>query len=218
MKNIVKQTALLLSMLFISSGIMAQENTQFKSAEEAANKGKQDLLEVLKSGRDLNLGVTADQLERSKPGKLVMRKMLSFEKLLDLSNAQSLDEIIAPMVSGASIVPFMLDGKVVTVIQVAEADGSWKLVGLAGEVLSKELTMVMQSSGSSEVIIYEVPNLRTQVYAVKKDGREVYYTNYQGNSLRQPIAQAKLFDMLQTDAKSFQAEFGDKIKEQRLVR
>jgi hypothetical protein len=219
MKKIIKQLQLLALMLLVSIGLVAQDNSgMFKSAEEAANKGKQDLLEVLKSGRDLNLGVTADQLENAKPGTLVVRKMLDFDKLLNLSDLKSLDEAVIPMASQASIVPLMLDGKAVTVIEVMEVEGGWKLVGLGGSVLAKELTMVMQASKQKDVIIYEVPNLRTLVYETKENGREVYYTNYQGKSLRQPIPRAQLFELLQADAKSFQAEFGDKVKEKRLVR
>jgi hypothetical protein len=219
MKKIIKQIQLLALTLLVSFGLFAQENTgMFKSPEEAANKGKQDLMEVLKSGRDINLGVTADELGQAEPGKVVMRKMLDFERLLNASTAGSLDEIIAPMGSYASVVPLMVNNKAVTVVEVMEMEGGWKLAGLGGSVLAKELTMVMQASKQSEIIIYEVPNLRTLVYEVKEGGREVYYTNYKGKSLRQPVSKAELFEMLQADAKAFQAEFGDKVKEQQLVR
>jgi hypothetical protein len=230
MKKIIKQIQLLALTLLVSFGLFAQENTgMFKSPEEAANKGKQDLMEVLKSGRDINLGVTADELGQAEPGKVVMRKMLDFDRLLNASRAGSLDEIIAPMGSYASVVPLMVNNKAVTVVEVMEMEGGWKLAGhgngrwlevggLGGSVLAKELTMVMQASKQSEIIIYEVPNLRTLVYEVKEGGREVYYTNYKGKSLRQPVSKAELFEMLQADAKAFQAEFGDKVKEQQLVR
>ncbi len=190
---------------------------QFKTPQEAANHGKADLLEVLKTGRDLNIGVTAEQLANSTPGKAISKKALNFDKLLNLDNAQSLKEVEGDALN--TVVPMLVNGKVVTVIDVKESNGNWVVAGLGGLSTSNDLSVVLAATNNAEIVIYEVPNLQSTIYMVVNNGQEMYYTTLKENqSLRTPISRAELFPMLQEQARAFEAEWGAKVKEGNLVR
>ena len=202
--------------LLACSTIGAQDN--MKSINDAANKGKQDLLEVLKSGRDLNLGVSADELEGAKPGTPVAHKVLRFDALMKLDSNSRLSDLVDKEASMTTIVPFMNGDKVVTVVEVAEMKGEYRVAGLAGMSTSQDLSMVMKASGSKNITVYEVPNLQAVIYVVNQQGTEMYYTNFQGNSLRRPMAAALLLPAVQAAAERFQKEYGAKLQKEQLVK
>jgi hypothetical protein len=192
-------------------------NSQFKSPQEAANQGKADLLAVLKSGRDLNIGVTAEQLEKASAGKEITRRTLKFEKILNLENTKSLRETESELVN--TVVPLMLDGKVITVIDVKQTNEGWVVSGLGGMSLSNDLSTVLAASKNADVIIYDVPNLQSIIYTVVVNGEEVYYSTLsEKQSLRTATTREVMFPILQAEARAFQEEWGDKLKEGKLVR
>jgi hypothetical protein len=192
-------------------------NSQFKTPEEAANKGKADLLEVLKSGRDLNLGVSAEELANAIAGKAIAKKQLNFEKLLNLENTKSLREVEGESLN--TVVPMMLSGKVATIIEVRQTKEGWVVAGLGDMSLSRDLSTVLKVSGNEELIIYEVPNLQSTIYTAAKDDEEMYFTTITGNeSLRAQVSRAQLFPVLQAAAKDFEAEWGERVKKERLVK
>jgi len=219
MKKAITKATTLLALLAMSFCLVAQNDMQmFKSAVDAANKGKQDLLEVLKSGRDINLGVSAEQLQGATAGEPIAYQMLDFNATLEMSRVKNLSSIVKTDEPAKMFVPYMNNGKVVTVIEVAQRGEGWIVSGLGGAIITKQVNEVMAASGSKKIMIYEVPNLRAMVYTTGSGNDEMYYTNYLGGSLRQAVGKETLFNQLQADAKKFQDEFGDMVKEQRLVR
>ena len=212
----VIKSFMLTAMIIISSVMNAQDN--MKAMMEAANQGKQDLMEVLKSGRDLNLGVSADELEKSSAGTPVAHKVLMFDKLIRLDSNSRLSDFVDKEASMTSIVPFMSGGKVATVVEVANVKGEYKVAGLAGMSTSNDLTTVMKASGSKSITAYEVPNLQTVIYAVDNQGTEMYYTSFQGNSLRQPMTAKLLLPAVQAAAERFQKQYGPALQKEQLVR
>ena len=46
----------------------------------------------------------------------------------------------------------------------------------------------------------------------------MYYTSYNGNSLREPMSARRLIPMLSAAAQEFQKKLGDKLKSKKLVK
>lgn len=213
--NIIKSLFVAVVML-LAFAMSAQNN--MKEIAEVANKGKQDLLEVLKSGRDLNLGVSAEELEGASAGTPVKRQVLQFDALMKLDSNSRLSDIVDKEASMTSIVPFVKGSEVVTVVEVAEAKGELRLAGLGGMSLSSDLSAVMRASGSKNITAYEVPNLQTMIYAVGEDKGVKYYTSFQGNSIRQAVPASLLLPAVQAAAERFQKEYGSVLQKEQLVR
>lgn len=213
--NIIKSLFVAVVML-LAFAMSAQNN--MKEITEVANKGKQDLLEVLKSGRDLNLGVSAEELEGTSAGTPVKRQVLQFDALMKLDSNSRLSDIVDKEASMTSIVPFVKGSEVVTVVEVAEAKGELRLAGLGGMSLSSDLSAVMRASGSKNITAYEVPNLQTMIYAVGEDKGVKYYTSFQGNSIRQAVPASLLLPAVQAAAERFQKEYGSVLQKEQLVR
>lgn len=213
--NIIKSLFVAVVML-LAFAMSAQNN--MKEITEVANKGKQDLLEVLKSGRDLNLGVSAEELEGASAGTPVKRQVLQFDALMKLDSNSRLSDIVDKEASMTSIVPFVKGSEVVTVVEVAEAKGELRLAGLGGMSLSSDLSAVMRASGSKNITAYEVPNLQTMIYAVGEDKGVKYYTSFQGNSIRQAVPASLLLPAVQAAAERFQKEYGSVLQKEQLVR
>lgn len=213
--NIIK--SLFVAVVMLLAFTMSAQNNM-KEITEVANKGKQDLLEVLKSGRDLNLGVSAEELEGASAGTPVKRQVLQFDALMKLDSNSRLSDIVDKEASMTSIVPFVKGSEVVTVVEVAEAKGELRLAGLGGMSLSSDLSAVMRASGSKNITAYEVPNLQTMIYAVGEDKGVKYYTSFQGNSIRQAVPASLLLPAVQAAAERFQKEYGSVLKKEQLVR
>lgn len=213
--NIIKSLFVAVALL-LAFTMSAQNN--MKEITEVANKGKQDLLEVLKSGRDLNLGVSAEELEGASAGTPVKRQVLQFDALMKLDSNSRLSDIVDKEASMTSIVPFVKGSEVVTVVEVAEAKGELRLAGLGGMSLSSDLSAVMRASGSKNITAYEVPNLQTMIYAVGEDKGVKYYTSFQGNSIRQAVPASLLLPAVQAAAERFQKEYGSVLQKEQLVR
>lgn len=213
---IIKSVAIVVMMLF--SAIAMSQNNSMKDAVEAAQKGKQDLLEILRSGRDLNIGVSADELERARAGTPVPRKMLNFDQMLNMKPDSDLSKMVKEAGSKSVIVPFGKNMDVATIVVVAPSEKGYEVAGLGGTSVAQDLSRVMKASGSSNIVAYEVPNLQTTIYAVTESGQGMYYTSFQGNSIRRGVSASALFPALQQAAQKFQQEYGDKVKDQRLVR
>lgn len=213
--NIIKSLFVAVALL-LAFAMSAQNN--MKEITEVANKGKQDLLEVLKSGRDLNLGVSAEELEGASAGTPVKRQVLQFDAFMKLDSNSRLSDIVDKEASMTSIVPFVKGSEVVTVVEVAEAKGELRLAGLGGMSLSSDLSAVMRASGSKNITAYEVPNLQTMIYAVGEDKGVKYYTSFQGNSIRQAVPASLLLPAVQAAAERFQKEYGSVLQKEQLVR
>lgn len=213
--NIIK--SLFVAVVMLLAFTMSAQNNM-KEIAEVVNKGKQDLLEVLKSGRDLNLGVSAEELEGASAGTPVKRQVLQFDALMKLDSNSRLSDIVDKEASMTSIVPFVKGSEVVTVVEVAEAKGELRLAGLGGMSLSSDLSAVMRASGSKNITAYEVPNLQTMIYAVGEDKGVKYYTSFQGNSIRQAVPASLLLPAVQAAAERFQKEYGSVLQKEQLVR
>lgn len=192
----------------------------FPTAEEAVNKAKADLLTVLRSAKGVNLGVDSAALERAQPAKAVSRVELDFAKLLAADSSADMGSLVKE--ERNSVVPLVADDQVATIVEVSRDAAGWRVIGLAGRDIAADLSAVRRAAGDSgqaDITLYEVPNLQARVYGVKRDGKETLYVDYRDRfTVKQGVSAAALIPVLKAEAIAFQRQYGDSLKEHRLVR
>ena len=196
----------------------AEQPTYFSAPKEAANKAKNDLLTVLRSRKELALGLEQQTIEKSQPGAPIRQYQITFE---DLASADSF--IALRRNELATVVPLVADGTVATVVAVAKGGAGWKIASLADKSLSSELDVVRKAAGPQvEIAIYDLPHSGEKVYAAMQPatggGGTVLYTNYTGFNLREAVPAERLLPVLKQDAVEFQRKYGEELKRQRVVR
>lgn len=198
-----------------SSDNQPTENS-FKTPEEAVNKGKNDLLMLLKN-KTINLNIDVSALERSNPESSLISYDVSFERLI--STQDSLIEKIS-MVSERVLTPLVDNNSVVTVITTSNNNDNWTLNEITNSKLSKDLTEIRGKfiGLTPQISLFEVPNINATIYEVKIDQRSLYFSDYNGNSLNEPISKNDLLKTIRTDAMMFQRANGELLKKGPLVR
>ncbi len=192
--------------------------TFFATPQEAANKGKNDLLTVLRSKKDIALALEVQTIEKSQPAPPLKQYQVTFE---DLASADSFMALRRNEL--ATVVPLVADGTVATVVTVAKGETGWKVVSLADKSLSGEVDVVRKAVGpQAEIVIYDLPHSGEKVYAAMQPatggGGTLLYTNYTGFNLREPVPAERLLPVLKQDAAEFQRKYGEELKRQRVVR
>jgi hypothetical protein len=221
---LIKSSILLLSVVAISCNNQQKNMDQdqvkyYATSQEAVKKAKEDLLAVIRSNKDFAPGVEAATLEKTEGGNEVRHVELSFDKLLIADSTGDLDKLIGSEMN--TVIPLISNNNVATIVELNKSDKGWKIASLAGKEIADDLNTIRSAVGDSgqSITIYNVPNLQTKVYGVKKGGAELFYTNYGGQfSMRQGVKISDLLPALKNAAQRFQKEFGDKIKQQKLVR
>jgi hypothetical protein len=190
----------------------------FSAPLEAANKAKNDLLTLLRSRKDIALGLEQQTIEKSQPAAPVKQYQITFE---DLAAADSFIALRRNQM--ATVVPLVADGTIATVVGVAQDEAGWKIAFLADKGLSSELDVVRKAVGPhAEIDIYNLPHSGERVYAamqpVTRGAGTLLYTNYTGFNLREPAPAQRLLQVLKQDAAEFQRKYGEDLKRQRVVR
>ena len=196
----------------------AAQRTYFSNPQEAANKGKNDLLTVLRSRKDIALALEQQTIEKSQPAAPIKQYQITFE---DLASADSFTTLRQNQM--ATVVPLVADGTVATVVEVAKDEAGWKIASLGDKSLSSELDVVRKAAGpQTEIVIYDLPHSGEKMYAAMQPatggGGTVLYTNYAGFNLREPAPAERLLPVLKQDAAEFQRKYGEELKRQRVVR
>ncbi len=191
-------------------------STSFATAEEAISKAKADLLSILRSGNGLALGVDEAALTRSQPEALIPHYQITFEQLATADSFASLSSNAL-----ATVVPFASDNAVTTIVQVAKDEKGWRVTALADSKLADDLNALRGAVGDTsqaEVTIYALPHASTRVYGVKKEGKELFYSDYPSFSVAQGVAAELILPSIKRDAAEFQKIHGAALKEKKLVR
>ena len=228
MKHFPANTLVILAMLFCGMACQRTKDhisdndkgpTSFATPEEAANKARSDLVAVLRSGQTFDLGVDQATIEKSQPAAPIKHYQITFDNLLATGAA----DVFANLAQNemAAVVPFVADNQVVTVAGVAKDGKGWKVASLADKSISNDLNMVPGITGDrsqGEITIYDLPNSAVKVYGVKKNNSEMFYTDYPGFSMQEGISAERILTVLKRDAAEFQRQYGDALKQQKLVR
>ena len=219
MKRILICFGVTMAVLFtMSCKKEGDQRSYFSTPQDAANKAKNDLLTLLRSRKDIALGLEQQTIEKSQPAAPLKQYQITFEDLASADNFTALrrNEL-------ATIVPLVADGAVATVVGLAKGEGGWKIASLADKSLSSELDVVRKAVGpQAEIAIYDLPHSGEKVYAAMQPatggGGTVLYTNYTGFNLKEPVPAERLLPVLKQDAAEFQRKYGDELKRQRVVR
>ena len=219
MKRILIYFGLTMAVLF-SMGCKkeGEQRSYFSTPQEAANKAKNDLLTVLRSRKDIALGLEQQTIEKSQLAAPIRQFQITFE---DLASADSFTALRRNEL--AIVVPLVADGAVATVVGLAKDEAGWKVASLADKSLASELEVVRKAAGAqTQIVIYDLPHSGEKVYAAVQPatggGGTTLYTNYTGFNLREPVPAERLLPVLKQDAAEFQRKYGEELKRQRVVR
>ncbi len=225
MKRLLTYTSLTLTLLCASAcekqraTANATGPNSFSTAEEAANKAKTDLLSILRSGKNMNLGVDEAALAKSKPARLIKHYQITFEQLLTADSAATFGNLAQNEM--AMVVPFVSDNSVVTIAEVAKDNKGWRVTSLVDQSVSNDLNALRAITGETsqdEITIYDLPHSAVKVYGIKKDNSEVFYSDYPGFNVREGVSAERLLSVVKRDAAEFQRNYGAALKEQKVVR
>jgi hypothetical protein len=202
MKTILKSLLLLLSVIFILYACKQEkeegdgkmnEPKIFNTPEEASAKAKSDLIDVLETNKDLDLGIDIEKLRNSQQARMIQYADVDFQKLLMNS--------------------------VVGVVEVGPEQGGWKVVGLGNKPIKEDLnTAGIELNPNADVTVYEVPNLQLYIYGVRKDASETYYLNFGQYTLRDSTSIQDFYPKLHESSIKFQRDYGEILKKEPLVK
>ena len=219
MKRILIYFGLTMAVLF-GMGCQKEggQRTSFSTPQEAANKAKNDLLTVLRSRKDIALGLEQQTIEKSHPAVPVKHYQITFEDLAAADSFTALRKNDLGMV-----VPLVADGTVATVVGLAKDEAGWKVAFVGDKSMASELEVVRKAAGAqAEIVIYDLPHSGQKIYAAMQPatggGGSVLYTSYTGFNLREPVPAERLLPVLKQDAAEFQRKYGEELKRQRVVR
>lgn len=224
MKRVLVSVGLAVTML---CGIGCQRNifmkkeseqpTHFSTPQEAANKGKSDLLTLLRSRKEIALGLEEQSIEKSQTATPLKHYQITFEDLLSANTLADLNRNEL-----ATVVPLVTDDAVTTIVEVAKDETGWKVASLADKSLSGELEAVRKTAGpQADIVIYALPHSGAKVYGVAQapgGAGSVFYTSYPGFSLKEAVPAERLLPLLKQDAAEFQRKYSEELKQQKLVR
>lgn len=202
--------------LILSFMANAQDNNG--SMQQAIDKAKSDLLEILNTGKDFNFGVDATQLRDARSSSPIAYHKVDFQKLLT-HEVDSLNMSIDPLLlkSEKSVVAFVNGNNVVATVTIStNKEGQYTAGELLNQQYTSELNMLptaIKQRSFNGISIIEVRNLRATIYQI--DGK--MYTSYKGRSLRQEQDPMLFIEALNTDARDFQDRYGEILKKQKLV-
>ena len=194
----------------------------FATAEEAANNARSDLLTVLRTQKNINLGLDEAAVEKSQPGKPIKHYQLTFDELASTDAtifSKARNEI-------ATVVPLVADNNIVTVAGVGKDAEGWRVASVVDKGISDDLNLlrrVSQDASQGSVTIYDLPHSSVRIYAVTKAGGSteppnvIFHTNYPGFNMQEGVEAQRLLQPLQHDAAEFQRKYGDAVNSQEVV-
>lgn len=191
----------------------------FANPEEAVKKATSDLLEVIKSQKEFNFGISPQELQKANIGPMIQNFDVKFSILLRADSSITFSKLVDKAKN--KLFPLYIDNRIITLVELREEEKGWLIGGFSSLGIASELNTIIQSFQSSDKInisIYEVPNLKTNIYEVQINNQTLLFTNYKDMfSLKEPTRSERIIPILREDALRFQKEFGEKLKKEKLV-
>lgn len=192
----------------------------FTTPEEAAQKGKSDLLILLKNDKDLKLNIDVAKFENSKQGNFIRWNEIDFRKLINTDSVNSLSQINGE--EKYTIAPFISENQFSGTVEIVKDKEGWKVSGLGNSSIISDLNEISRTigieTGSLDITVYEVPNLQINIYQVNDTAGSLYFLNYENFRLTEGVRINNLYPVLKGKAVAFQKEFGDLVKKQKLLK
>lgn len=161
---------------------------QFASSLDAAQQGKEDLIILTQQEQVFNLKLDSAQIASSHFENVVELIDIDIEEFIKHDSLLNLhDDIILPK---KRITPLFLGDKLLTSISTRVENGVWTVSGIRNINIEHdimELRKVIPRLHESTIKLYEISQLNAFIYCVSLEGNEMYYTNYKGNTITQPI-------------------------------
>ncbi len=201
---------------------MQQSQTQvqqFTTSAEAVTKGKNDLLELLKANKESGLNLDIALVEKALPDESISSVEIDFQQFLKADSLESLRDVSGE--EKGRITPLYADSKLVTTIITRIDQGAWTVSGIRDQYAEAEISELRNSNpgySKSAITLYEVPNIDAHIYCLRADERELYFSNYKGMSLAEPMALSELVKIVREDAIEFERQYGEQIKKGKLVK
>ncbi len=207
MKNLILLTSILVIFCLVTAN--AQENN---SLQEAIDKGKSDLLEILKQ-QTFDLNVDIEQLQSARGTNGIPFKQMDFQRLLNYEQ-EDIERLL--LEQEKLIVPLSNNNNVITTISVAEKGNNFEVTDLINRQYATELEMLPEEAKRNNfgnVTIVKVQNLTATLYIA--NGK--VYTSYENRELREAQNVQRLLTDLKNKAVIFQEKYGDILKRNKLV-
>jgi hypothetical protein len=190
----------------------------FKTQSEAIQKGKNDLLSIMRSSQ-FQFTVNPDLLQKAQPKITIKHVEIDFDQLLKQEQVNNLNQLRND--SKSNINALMIDNNVITVIQTAQSDKGWCVTGMADPALASDLDEVLstqQNEQIDEITLYEIANLQAFIYQVKTTNGETYFSKYNGATLKERTSIEQLYPILHGDALLLERKYGEEIKSKKLLK
>lgn len=199
------------------AGIQMENETVFNTPERAAEQAYQHMIQILETYQSIELDVDAELLKRTSQRHFLPFMILDFDQIVKSEQVPDLKEIVES--DKGVVVSFGTDNQVVAVVQVAERSGGWAVIQLGNTAIRSNLNNIPISlQDEVDMAIYEVPNINILIYGVERDNREVYYTTNSPFNPREAVTMEELYSMLHKEAIMFAEKYGDRLREERLLK
>lgn len=189
------------------------QKNEYNSAKDAAMAAKEDMVKAMEQ---VDFGVDRNKLSDAVPGEPITTYMIKWDELLNASQGSTPAKL--SVAESIVIVPLQNGEEVVTVISLDNRKGSYKIAGIGDQQIAYELDAIRRvdnQSTESTIRIYKVPNLNAIIYEVDKT--QTYYTSYSNNPIRKGMKADDIIPVLKVEAQEFQKNYGDQLKEGKLV-
>jgi hypothetical protein len=190
----------------------------FKTQSEAIQKGKNDLLSIMRSSQ-FQFTIDPALLQKSQPKITVKHVEIDFNQLLKEEQVNNLNQLRNDAKS--NINALMIDNNVVTIIQTVQSDKGWTVTGLADAALASDLDEVLSTQSIDqidEITLYEIANLQAFIYQIKTTIGEMYFSKYNGATLKESTSIDQIYPVLHGDALLFERKYGDDLRYKKLLK
>ncbi len=203
----------------VSMNLSAQEK-YFDRPEEAIQKAKTDLMEILKKGEQFKFKLSPDQLEKAQPMANIKYFQVDFNTLLQNENVGSMRELKPDL--KYYVAPLGMQGNIITLVEINNFKQGWGVVGLMNSAIGDELQQLPREfrlEKLKSMTIYEVPNINAMLYVFNDGDKEMVFTNYSDRfSMKQAMPVDEVYKVIKPDAEWFMRKHGEKLKDGKLVK
>ena len=203
----------------VSMNLSAQEK-YYERPDEAIQKAKSDLMEILKKGEQFKFKLSSDQLEKSQAMANLKYYQVDFDALLENEDIGSMRELKPGL--KYYVAPLGMQGNIVTLVEINNFKQGWGVVGMMNNSIGDELQQLpreFRMEKLKSLTIYEVPNINAMLYVFNDGDKEMVFTNYSDRfSMKQAMPIDEVFKVIKPDAEWFMRQHGEKLKEGKLVK
>lgn len=190
-----------------------------KTPEEAAQKALMSLPQLVQSGNYRGMGfASVDEARAVKLGVAVPRKIVSYDELLKYQPSVSLAQLFTS--DEELVYPFQIGDTVKSTTTVSKKAGSWHIGTVGDAYLAKIISAVPDKQTKLQII--SIPGLSLDFAGVHEgeDWELVPAQDYPDLDLvkGRSVRAAELLPRLSTYAKAFDKQYGEQLRNRRLVR